>query len=582
MNEARHRQSGDELHEFLSGSRDEKRHQRKKVGCHEKIGPKAQLLSSAFLFAFLVLLFLGTFFNRKIVLDTPLPRHGSHKKLISSEDEQRTKLVPSSDKQVLKFLQGSPEIDSIKLQNNGFLRIGLVNFPKPDVAKWKALGGGRKPVLFSIDKKRDFSWSAFFPEAIDRDEEVQNRECPDMPLPSVPEDLKLDFVVARIPCGESNFRDIDRLQAAVSAAHISLKTGASHIIGVSDCMLDPNVFKCKELVRQEKGVGLYKLDLERIGKLLSLPVGSCKTVQVPTLTSEHTVSREAYATILHSVKSYVCGAVLLAHSIRKTGSTRDLIMVIDQHINLEDRQGLEGAGWKIHHIERIRNPRARPDAYNEWNYSKFRLWQLTQYDKVVFIDADVVVTRNMDFLFDLPELSAARNHKSVFNSGVMVIEPSNCTFNLLVDGISRIKSYNGGDQGYLNEIFTWWHRLPRSMNFLKHFDDDAEENEYKMELFAAEPPVLYAVHFLGRKPWLCGRGPDCNAKISSQRMFSNDFVHSKWWSWHDEMPVELQRLCRINPKRRLSPPAVHQAQASSEKRRSSFSRFKRKTHPVTQ
>jgi hypothetical protein len=27
----------------------------------------------------------------------------------------------------------------------------------------------------------------------------------------------------------------------------------------------------------------------------------------------------------------------------------------------------------------------------------------------------------------------------------------------------------GTREGYLNEVFTWWHRIPKHMNFLKHF-----------------------------------------------------------------------------------------------------------------
>ena len=92
--------------------------------------------------------------------------------------------------------------------------------------------------------------------------------------------------------------------------------------------------------------------------------------------------RQAYVSMVHTDLSYVCGAIVLAHSIRLSGSTRDLVMLVDASIGPEQRQGLEQAGWKVRVVERIRNPYARRDSYNEWNYSKFRLWQLTEYDKV--------------------------------------------------------------------------------------------------------------------------------------------------------------------------------------------------------
>ncbi|KAE8709835.1 putative UDP-glucuronate:xylan alpha-glucuronosyltransferase 5 [Hibiscus syriacus] len=166
-----------------------------------------------------------------------------------------------------------------------------------------------------------------------------------------------------------------------------------------------------------------------------------------TLHSFHSdrAHREAYATILHSAHVYVCGAITAAQSIRMSGSTRDLVILVDDSISDYHRGGLEAAGWKIYKIQRIRNPKAEPEAYNEWNYSKFRLWQLTDYDKIIFIDADLLILRNIDFLFEMPEISAIGNNVTLFNSGVMIVEPSNCTFQLLMDHINEIESYNGGD-----------------------------------------------------------------------------------------------------------------------------------------
>lgn len=94
---------------------------------------------------------------------------------------------------------------------------------------------------------------------------------------------------------------------------------------------------------------------------------------------------------------------------------------------------------------------------------------------------------------------------------ITLTEPSTCTFDVLMDQIMQIKSYNGGDQGYLNEIFPWWHRLPKRVNFLKFtVSTNPQQVETKSKLFAAKPPVIFAVHYLGTKPWLCFRDYDCN------------------------------------------------------------------------
>lgn len=264
------------------------------------------------------------------------------------------------------------------------------------------------------------------------------------------------------------------------------------------------------------------------------------------------VHREAYATILHSAHVYVCGAIAAAQSIRMSGSTRDLVILVDETISAYHRSGLEAAGWKVRTIQRIRNPKAEKDAYNEWNYSKFRLWQLTDYDKIIFIDADLLILRNIDFLFGMPEISATGNNGTMFNSGVMVIEPSSCTFQLLMDHINEFESYNGGDQGYLNEVFTWWHRIPKHMNFLKHFwfGDEEEVKQKKTRLFGADPPILYVLHYLGMKPWLCFRDYDCNWNVDIFQEFASDVAHAKWWRVHDAMPEQLQQFCLLRSKQK--------------------------------
>lgn len=262
--------------------------------------------------------------------------------------------------------------------------------------------------------------------------------------------------------------------------------------------------------------------------------------------------REAYVTVLHSSDSYVCGAITLAQSLLRTGTKRDLIILLDRSIPVSKRDILAASGWQIRLIKRIRNPRAEKDTYNEYNYSKFRLWQLTEYDKIIFIDADIIVLRNLDLLFHFPQMSATGNDGSIFNSGIMVVEPSNCTFRILMSHIKDIVSYNGGDQGFLNEVFVWWHRLPKRINFLKNFwSNSTVEAGLKNQLFASDPPKLYSIHYLGLKPWLCYRDYDCNWDIENQLVYASDIAHRRWWKFHDAMDESLQKFCRLSERRKI-------------------------------
>ncbi|KDP23521.1 hypothetical protein JCGZ_23354 [Jatropha curcas] len=246
----------------------------------------------------------------------------------------------------------------------------------------------------------------------------------------------------------------------------------------------------------------------------------------------------AYVTVLHSSEAYVCGAIALAQSIIQTNSTKDLILLHDSSITPKSLRGLRAAGWKTRLIQPIKSPFARKGSYNEWNYSKLRIWQLTDYDKIIFIDSDIVVLKNMDKLFTFPQLSASGNDKTLFNSGVMVVEPSKCIFEDLMLKSRKLASYNGGDQGFLNEAFTWWHRLPSRMNYLKSFGGGRNPNH---EI----PEQIYAMHLLGLKPWMCYKDYDCNWDMKDRHVFASDSAHKRWWQVYEAMPKKLHKYCEL-------------------------------------
>lgn len=443
------------------------------------------------------------------------------------------------------------------------LKIGLLNFNETEIKNWKQFIGDTEHVVLHLDHvMNDVTWESLYPEWIDEEEESETPICLSLPKPKVPEKIQFDVVAVKLPChrSESWSRDVARLHLQLTAARVAASENyynPVYVLFVTDCFPIPNLFPCKDLVIREGNAWLYNPKLNTLREKLRLPVGSCE-LAVPLKDKGRlysgTVHREAYATILHSAHVYVCGAIAAAQSIRMVGSTRDLVILVDETISEYHREGLAAAGWNVRTIERIRNPKAEKDAYNEWNYSKFRLWQLTDYDKIIFIDADLLILRNIDFLFGMPEISAIGNNATLFNSGVMVVEPSNCTFQLLMDHINEIESYNGGDQGYLNEIFTWWHRIPKHMNFLKHFweGDEEEKKETKTRLFGADPPILYVLHYLGMKPWLCFRDYDCNWNNDILQEFASDVAHKRWWMVHDAMPENLQKYCLLRSKQKAA------------------------------
>ncbi len=100
--------------------------------------------------------------------------------------------------------------------------------------------------------------------------------------------------------------------------------------------------------------------------------------------------------------------------------------------------------------------------------TKLHVFRLTQYSKIIFLDADVLPIRPLSHLFLLPhEFSAVPDvgWPDIFNSGVMVLSPGEDKFSELNTLLKSKGSWDGGDQGLLNE---WrggdWNRLSFTYN----------------------------------------------------------------------------------------------------------------------
>ncbi|KAG5127432.1 hypothetical protein AAZX31_10G145200 [Glycine max] len=459
------------------------------------------------------------------------------------------------------------------------INVGLVNVDtRVDGGLYEQLHALHPQVeIVSVDfdhVDESLKWKDFFPVWIDEDKKWGGPKCPDLPMPTWEEYRDLNVVVATVPCGK---RDVFKLQVNLVVANLAVDSGWVNnldayepvyvvFIGSCDPMMD--IFKCDDLLLHQPGeYWVYKPDLFSLRNKMLMPVGSCliapgyaetgKEVirrgymsQSPaTLNYNYTISKLAYVTVLHSSEAYVCGAIALAQSILQHNNNNnnytklDLLLLADESIGYKSIRGLKAAGWKIKRIKRILNPYAQKGSYNEWNYSRLRIWQLTMYDKIIFLDADLLVLKSIDGLFAYPQLSASPNDFSLFNSGLMVIEPSTCMFEDLMKKSLEVKSYNGGDQGLVNEVFTWWHRLPTKVNYLKSFEE-REGNDVKEEI----PEDLYVMHYLGLKPWMCYRDYDCNWDMNELHVFASDLAHHMWWQVYDAMPKELKSYCGLTEK----------------------------------
>ncbi|KAJ1413864.1 Nucleotide-diphospho-sugar transferase [Sesbania bispinosa] len=162
---------------------------------------------------------------------------------------------------------------------------------------------------------------------------------------------------------------------------------------------------------------------------------------------------EAYVTLLYG-DEFLLGVRVLGKSIRNTRSNKDMVVLVSDGVSDYAKNLLQADGWIVEKISLLANPnRVRPKRF--WGvYTKLKIFNMTNYKKVVYLDADTVVVKNIDDLFKCGKFCANLKHSERLNSGVMVVEPSETVFNDMMRKIKTTASYTGGDQGFLNSYYS--------------------------------------------------------------------------------------------------------------------------------
>lgn len=269
---------------------------------------------------------------------------------------------------------------------------------------------------------------------------------------------------------------------------------------------------------------------------------------------------EAYITVLTNDR-YLPGALVLANAIRDLGTTKRLAILVS-NISKASEELVKNVYDEVINVSPIVSTSlqqlsdlGRPDLTS--TYTKILIWKQIQFSRVVYLDSDILPVVPIDALFEIElshELPIAASPDAgwpdIFNSGVFVTEPSESIFEELFATIQNEESpsFDGGDQGLLNEYFLGkWGRLPFTFNvtptagyqyvpaFLKFFKD------------------IKIIHFIGlNKPWLSR-----DASLFASGSFGKGYeimksLHEKWWKvfnrhYFGKIAGEIFAIANISP-----------------------------------
>lgn len=264
-------------------------------------------------------------------------------------------------------------------------------------------------------------------------------------------------------------------------------------------------------------------------------------------------SKYAYVTMLIKGDGYVPGALALAQSLKQSGTTADLICMVTNDVSENAKADLATL-FKVKVVPKIEHESKLRTENQERIYSKFiselyTKWQclkFKEYDKVMFVDADIIFTENVDHLFDLPAPAAVfaspwmkpweptglknlygkpnkitpemakkmlNENTQVLNGGLVLLKPDMKVYKRILDILKGVKVYPTGSnfssadeqiivQATSDLGHTWTVINPMYNMMVGH---------YKVLDPGTKEPIGY--HYYGEKPWMQDRGNWPDLKI---------------------------------------------------------------------
>ena len=219
--------------------------------------------------------------------------------------------------------------------------------------------------------------------------------------------------------------------------------------------------------------------------------------------------KKCYATLLTHGDAYAPGVEALGRSLRATGTREAMVLMVTEDVSEPTRRRLAEQGWSLRDIAPVKNPTpAHRQLFPRFDkvFTKLRAWELEDFDKVVLLDADMVVRLPVDALFERPELAAAPDFllPDRFNSGLMVLEPSRDKLDRMLKVLAASPTYDGGDQGFLNAFFGDWYTGPSDRRLPAWYNMPSFIFQFMRghgSLRAEVEREARVIHYLVQKPW---------------------------------------------------------------------------------
>jgi len=262
--------------------------------------------------------------------------------------------------------------------------------------------------------------------------------------------------------------------------------------------------------------------------------------------SEEESSKYIYVTYMSNDRDYK-GVLLLNYNLKKYNHKYNLACIILEGVSNNVRNILKKSNIHVHEycLKEILSQFNIKDDYSDYllnkhYYGKYIIFNLLNYKKIIYLDSDLLIRENIDHLFNYDttnkiyityDVFFRSQNKSIifkknqFNSGVIILEPSNKIYNILYEKISDFigkKDELITDQTIFNLLNEQSYIIINYLDFKYNFISVLGNNEY---IIKNENPAI--VHFiLHPKPWNI---IDLDENILQLKIYSNPKKYFLEW-----------------------------------------------------
>tara|TARA_Y100000389_G_C17434362_1_gene504577 strand:- start:50 stop:1993 length:1944 start_codon:yes stop_codon:yes gene_type:complete len=196
-----------------------------------------------------------------------------------------------------------------------------------------------------------------------------------------------------------------------------------------------------------------KFDIENTVIAKTLHSFMTKSIQ------QHAIVHQFSYLFFATSRDHVCAVKVMIARLKELGSQGADFVCLVQNKALADLFQTS----EVKSVVYLPEKEVARDSYYKNSMMKFYAFQMYEYERVIFLDADSYVMKNLDHLFALPEVELAApvancENEFCITTALMVIKPGKKTWETKIKKQIQIFAQNGGaDMKLANEVYE--HRI---------------------------------------------------------------------------------------------------------------------------